>query len=272
MNLLEIFTEIKNAFGGLWQTKQRGSSLEIITPYATTNNKFVSVFLSKQGDDYIVSDGGWLNSGVYEVAVGEETYFLKILYHFQNSFEIKQIANAEGITYYYLKTANAIDIPSKLFDLTLFIQNIVSVSEIAFDDKQEKETKERFVSVANEYLKSFTDKSKLHLNSFLIPEKKDIKFNAIYNNTPSTLSLVNYVTGSSNFYFSNSISKANMLFQMAEDSSAKTFIKSKVSIIDTSADGYVPEKLASYLYHLEHHTGSLLVNWSEKERLQSILN
>lgn len=271
MNLIEIFDDIKIAFGGLWQTKQRGNSLEIITPYATTNNRFVSVFLSKQGNDYIISDGGWLNSGVYDVVIGEETCFLKILYHFQNSFEIKQIANSEGITYYYLKITNAIDIPSKLFDLTLFIQNIVSVSEIAFEDKEEKETKERFASVANEYLKSFTDKSKLHLNSFLIPEKKDIKFNAIYNNTPSTLSLINYVTGSSNLYFSNSISKANMLFQMADDSSAKSYIKSKVSIIDTSADGYVSEKLASYLYHLEHHTGSILVNWNEKEKLQSIL-
>jgi hypothetical protein len=263
MNLLDIYTDIKNAFGGLWQTKLRGNSLEIITPYATTNNRFVSVFLSKQGYDFVISDGGWLNSGVYGVVVGEETCFLKILYHFQNSFEIKQIVNTEGITYYYLKTANAIDIPSKLLDLTSFIQNIVSVSEIAFEDKEEKESKERFVSIANEFLKSFTDNDKLKLNQFLIPEKKD---------TPSSLSLVNYVTGSSSFYFSNSISKANMLFQMADDSNAKTFIKSKVSIIDTSADGYGPDKLASYLYHLEHHTGSLLVKWSEKERLQSILN
>jgi hypothetical protein len=271
MNLTEIFADIKNAFGGLWQTKQRGDSLEIITPYATTNNKFVSVFLSKQGKDFVISDGGWLYSGIYEVTVSEEVCFLKILYHFQNSFEIKQIASPEGITYYYLKTANSIDIPSKLFDLTLFIQNIVSVSEIAFDDKEEKETKERFVSVANEYLKSFTEKNKLHLNSYLIPDKKDIKFNAIYNNSPSILSLVNYVTGSSNFYFSNSISKANMLFQMATNSYLNTNIKSKISIIDTSADGYALDKLASYLSHLEHHTGSVLVNWSEKERLQSIL-
>lgn len=272
MNLLEIFTDIKNTFGGLWQTKLRGDSLEIISPYATTNNKFVSVFLSKQGDEFVISDGGWLNSGVYEVSISEETCFLKILYHFQNSFDIKQIASPEGLIYYYLKTSNAIDIPSKLFDLALFIQNITSVSEIAFEDKEEKETKERFVSIANEYLRSFTAKNKLQLNSYLNPQKRDIKFNAIYYNTQSTLSLVNYVTGSSNSYFSNSISKANMLFQMADDSNANIYIKSKVSIIDNSAAGYVPEKLSGFLYHLEYHTGSVLVNWSERERLQAILN
>jgi len=272
MNLIDIFKDIQNAFGGLWQTKQRGNSLEIITPYATTNNRFVSVFLSKQGNDFVISDGGWLHSGVYDVAIGEETCFLKVLYHFQNSFEIKQIVNTEGLTYYYLKTTNVIDIPAKLFDLTMFIQNIASVSEIAFEDKEEKETKERFVSIANEYLKSFAVKEKLKLNQYLIPDKKDIKFNAIYNNTPNKLSLINYVTGSTPYYFTGSISKTSTNFQMADDSSFKPYINSKVSIIDTSADGYVHERLASYLHHLEHHTGSILVNWSEKEKLQSILN
>ncbi len=98
MNLLEIYNDIKNAFGGLWQTKQRGSSLEIITPYATTNNKFVSVFLSKQGNDYVISDGGWLNSGVYEVSANEEDCFLKIQQHFEYSLDIKHVQNTEGVT------------------------------------------------------------------------------------------------------------------------------------------------------------------------------
>lgn len=272
MNLLDIYSDIKNAFGGLWQTKQRGNSLEIITPYATTNNKFVSVFLSKQNDEYIISDGGWINSGIYDVASKEEDCFLKIVQHFQNTFKIRQTQSPENITYFYLKATNPIDIPSKLFDLTLFIQNIVSISEIEFEDKAEKDSKARFVSIANDYLKSFTDESKLKLNSYLYPDKKDIKFNAIYLNTPSSFSLINYITGSSHSYFSNSISKANMLFQMADDSSLNTHIKSKLSIIDTKADGYVPDRLSSYFYHLKHHTGSTLINWSEKEKLHKILN
>jgi hypothetical protein len=272
MNLQEVYINIQNAFGGLWQSKQRGNSLEIITPYATTNNRFVSVFLSKQNDEFVISDGGWLNSGIYDVMPNEEGCFIKVLNHYQNSFDIKEITSSEGVLYYYVKTKNPIDIPSKLFDLSLFIQNIASVSEITFEDKAEKEAKERFVSIANEYLKSFADKSKLKINAFLMPDKKDIKFNAIYNNTPSNLSLVNYVTGSSHFYFSNSISKANMLFEMAEETAAKNFIKNKISIIDNSADGYATEKLAGYLHHLEYRTGSILINWHERERLQAILN
>jgi len=271
MNLLEIYNDIKNAFGGLWQTKQRGNSLEIITPYATTNNKFVSVFLSKQNDEYIISDGGWINGGIYEVASKEEICFLKIIQHFQSAFKIQETQSPENITYFYVKANNPIDIPSKLFDLTLFIQNIVSISEIEFEDKEDKESKERFVTIANEYLKSFTDAKKLHLNTYLNKERKDIKFNAVYNNTPSTLSLVNYVTGSSPYHFTGSIAKTSTYFQMADDSTSHQFIKNKVSIIDNIANGFVPNKIAGLLYHLEHHTGSTLINWSEKEKLHKIL-
>ena len=281
MNLLEIFTDIKRSFGGLWQTKQRGNSLEIITPYATTNNKFVSVFLSKQGNDYVVSDGGWLNSGIYEVTVNKETCFLKILEHFKNSFEIKQIQSTERIMYYYLKISNPIDIPSKLFDLTLFIQNIVSISEIAFEEKEEKETKEKFVSKANEYLKSFADEEKLKLNAPLYPEKKDIKFNAIYRNTPTSISLVNYVTGNSNAYFTSSVSKANLFFEMVDDRlnpdkgqffKNEVKVKAKVSFIDTHENESVSKKRLPFLHHLESHTGSALVYWNEKEKLKKYLN
>ena len=54
MNLQEVYINIQKSFGGLWQSKERGNSLEIITPYATTNNRFVSVFLSNQNDQSLV--------------------------------------------------------------------------------------------------------------------------------------------------------------------------------------------------------------------------
>lgn len=270
MSLLDIFTSIKSDFDGLWQTKQRGKTLEIITPYSSTNNKFISVFLTRQRDEYVISDGGWLDNGVYETTVNDEMCFLKILNHYQDSFNIKQVTNAD-IIYYYIKTKNEIDISSKLLDLALFIQSIVSVSAINFEDKVEKENKERFNSVVNKYLKSFIN-DKLQINQYLTPDKRDIKFNAIYNNTSSNMSLINYVTGSTNNNFANSISKANMLFQMAEDSHAKPFISNKLAIVDNNADGFNQNKIGGYLYHLEHHTGSTIINWSERERLKIILN
>ena len=54
-----------------------------------------------------------------------------------------------------------------------FIQNMVSVCEIEFSDKKETETKERFQSKVNEYLKQSLDIEKLNLNAFLDPNKKE---------------------------------------------------------------------------------------------------
>jgi hypothetical protein len=268
MSLEKVFQDIKKSFDSLWQTKKRGNSLEIITPYGTTNNQFVSVFVTMQGAEYIITDGGWINGGVYDnITQNEEASFLKVLYHFQSSLGIKEIVSADGTTYYYLKAINPIDIPSRVFDLASFIQNIVSVSEISFESKAEKETKARFISKANEFLKSFIQADKIKLNCFLNPEKKELKFNALYYSSPTNLKLINYITGSSLSYFANSIFKANTLYEMADDTVYKEYVSDKVSLI-----GYIPEKIAHYLSHLENHTGSKMVNWSEKEKLQTILN
>lgn len=267
----EIFDDIKKSFSGLWQTKERGNSLEIITPYATTNNRFISVFLMKQGNDFVITDGGWINSGIYDVIPGEDLCFLKIFYHYQNAFNVKEINSKEGIGYYYVKAFNEIDIPSRIFDLSLFIQNIVSISEIDFENKVEKETRELFVSKANDYLKSIINSEKIKFNSNLDPNRKEIKFNAIYYKTPNDLTLINYVTGSSLSYFSNSIFKANTLYEMAEETLYNDFIHDKVTVVDTEAIGYVPQKIGHYLLHLENHTGSKIVEWNQREKLQVLL-
>jgi hypothetical protein len=247
--------------------------LEIITPYASTFDSFISVFLTEQGNEYIITDGGWVHSGIYrEEGLNDEAVFLKIFEYYRNTYDIKDTQANNSTTFYYLKASSVIDIPSKIFDLSTFIQSIVSISEITFESKKEKETVKRFVSQANDYLKSFTNPEKLKLNEYLNPDKKEIKFNALYYKTPGKITLVNYITGSTQFHFSNSIFKANTLIEMAQESAVKAHIAEKVSVIDSNATGYIPEKIGHFLLHLENHTGSKLVNWSEREKLQSILN
>ena len=54
MKFQEIYSDITNSFGALWQYKERGNTLEIITPFATTNNRFISVFIKQQGNEFII--------------------------------------------------------------------------------------------------------------------------------------------------------------------------------------------------------------------------
>lgn len=65
----DVFGTIVKAYQSLWRFKDYGTTLEIITPVATVNNMFVSVFITKRGDDYIATDGGWIDSGLYECEI-----------------------------------------------------------------------------------------------------------------------------------------------------------------------------------------------------------
>lgn len=276
MNIDAILSDIKNSFSGIWRTKQRGKSLEIITPYATTNNRFVSVFLILRDGNYIITDGGWINSGMYDNnPSNDESCFHKVLFHFQNAYDIKE-TNSQGkssdtVNHYYVKATNQIDIASKIFDLATFIQNIASVSQIAFEDKEEKETKARFVSLANDYIKSIVTPEQIRFNSYLNAEKKEIKFNAMYYRNQNEITLLNYVTGNTVSYFSNSIFKANTLFEMADESIYRKHVSKKIALVDTNATGFVKEKIAHYLIHLQKHTGTETLEWVNRDKLASIL-
>ena len=63
----DLLNDIITAYSSLWSFKKRGNSIEIVTPVSTTNDVFVSVFLTMRGDEYVVTDGGWIDAGVYDI-------------------------------------------------------------------------------------------------------------------------------------------------------------------------------------------------------------
>ena len=96
----DIIEEIIKAFSSLWKIKQRGDSIEIITPVTTSNDSFVSVFLTRRGDEYVVTDGGWIDAGVYNIDEESNINFNSIVNHFQASYGILSL-HARGLYYYY---------------------------------------------------------------------------------------------------------------------------------------------------------------------------
>jgi hypothetical protein len=273
MSTLEnIYNDITSTFGNLWSYKIRGKSIEIITPFATTNHRFISVFLTIQGTDYIVTDGGWIEQGIYDNNFNlDEDCFKKIILHYQNVYNVKEIKNGAKTTYFYKKTANPISISSIVFDLSTFISTLVSLSFVEYTEKEERETKERFNKKANLYLSQIVDSDKIKFNA-PIDEHKKIKFSAIINTNKSELILINYITGSSDYYFNNSISKTNMMYEMALKTPYSRFIRKKISVVDTDATGYIPQKVNPFLRHLSENTKCVEVNWHEREKLPSLIN
>jgi hypothetical protein len=62
------------------------------------------------------------------------------------------------------------------------------------------------------------------------------------------------------------------MFEMALKTQYSRFIRKKISIIDTEATGYIPQKVNPFLSHLSENTNCVEVNWHERERLPSLID
>ena len=272
MKSQKVFESIKEEFCSLWSFKLKGETLEIITPYSTTTSKFVSIFLTQRNKEFIVSDGGWLLSEMYDNSIDfDDEMFAKAFYYFENQYEIKSI-EATSATFYYKKTYNAALVPSLVYEMANFISAVVSSSQVQFQNLDEKETKKLFEGHARSYINSLVPKDgsrTLMFRKALSDDDnlKSIKFSAIsqYNNQ---LTLINYVTGSTIDYFANSIGKANIMFEVGEKSKFKKNIKNKIALIDDTAKGFDKKRLAGYLDMLETTTKRHNILWHQRELLK----
>lgn len=96
-----VFNTIINAYNSLWHVKNFGKTLEIITPVATVNDMFVSVFITRRGEDYVVTDGGWIDEGLYECEVPWNSgVFHKIGHFYVENLRI-QTTEAQGKKFYF---------------------------------------------------------------------------------------------------------------------------------------------------------------------------
>jgi len=271
MKLDAIFQNVRSEFSHLWQFKARGQSLEIITPFTTSSHKFVSVFLTERDGGYIISDGGWIDLGIYDNIFSlEDDAFQKLFFYYLEVYQIKEVTGKDGKKHFYKKTEKPASVPSIVFDLATFISNIISSSEVEFSDVAEKETKSRFKKLANNYIQSIVPNDKIEWGAPL-GERRDIRFNAIYQKTNTKLILINYITGSTLSYFTSSIARANIYSEMADESYMKDYIEKKIILIDTDANGYQQDRSDSLLLHTMTHNKSSSVKWSEKEKLSALL-
>lgn len=271
--LLIIFKNIKEEFCSLWSFKERGETLEIITPYTTTSNNFVSVFLTVKNKEFIVSDGGWLSDDTYEASLDfEDDVFAKVFAYYKNFFDIK-IIRANDLDYYFKKTDKKNLIPNLVFDIANFISAVSSSSQIQFIDIREKEEKARFNKEANIFLTALipkADKPNLYFRKSVDDNLKAIKFSAIATKN-SQITLINYVTGSTPEYFIGSIGKANITFEVVNKSTVKDHIKYKVALINDTAPGFNKDKLNVYLEQLENTTKNHNILWHQRDKLKTII-
>ena len=269
-NLLDIFKTIKDDFCSLTTYKLRGESLEIITPFSTLNNKFVSVFIKEIKGKYVISDAGWTDLNYYDINISEESDDIieRIFTYYQQSFEISTTSDKAGTLHYFKTCENPRDIPGNVYDLANFVVGAVNSLGIRYKDEKEEKERETFRKDANTFLKvNYNDNVKLQKS---LDDFQNIRFNALITKN-SDIFLVSYVTGSSSYYFTNDLRKTIVNFEISEKSKYRSFIREKVSIINDQADGYHPEKLSSMMDLLNEKVTQEPIKWSEKEKILEII-
>lgn len=268
--LLEIFEQIKKDFCSLTDYKMRGETIEIVTPFSTMNNKFVSVFLKESKSGFLISDGGWIDMNFYEIAINEESEDIieRLMGYYQHGYKVESTSDKAGTIYYFKLCSNLVDIASCVYDMANFTVGVLNALGASYKDEKEEKERETFRKDANEFLRA-NYKDNLKLQSSL-DDFKNIKFNALITRK-SDLFLVTYITGSSSYYFTNDLRKTIVNFEISEKSKYNSFIKERISIINDEANGYHPLKLRSVLDLLNEKVSREPIKWTEKEKILDLI-
>lgn len=152
-NAEQLFLDIKSDFNSLWSFKQRGETLEIITPFSTLDGSFISVFLTQREDRFIVTDGQNLFRFIIEHGIKTNNKFLE-----ETAFHYG-IRTSKNNHFYFKSTNNIKLLSSYVYDLIHFY-NAVFNDAFLYGEKEIQE--HRFSTKVNRLLdKKIVDNIKL---------------------------------------------------------------------------------------------------------------
>lgn len=234
----------------------------------TTSDAFVSVFVTKRGDDYIVTDGGWISAGYYESDIDlQGKAYERLFQYYIDNFNILQTIG-HGRTLYYKKVREKMLVVNAVFELSHFISSVVSGANIQFQADKKEITFRR--SVRN-FLSTEFEEGIFKFGQKLAPNSS-IEFGAI-SNIGGHLQLLNVVTGSNTGYYRDSLCRSNMYFDYAKSVADRFRINKTIAILDdTTPSVYNAPAVKEFIALSEERVGNLLLPWSKKSKLEELLS
>ena len=264
-----IFKLVKTAYQSLWKIKNHGDTIELITPMVTTNDMFISVFVTRRGDDYIVTDGGWLMAGVYECELDQQgRIYSRVFDYYFKSFGILETSYKQR-TFYYKKIQRIEFLPNLVFDMSNFISSVVSTAKIQYNaDKVERTFKKK----ARLFLER-TFETGLFEYDKPVDDKLGIRFNAI-SHFDGQLQLFNFVSGSSSNYYANALCRTITNFEMVRPLQEQLHINKTITLIDDSQPNVMQSpQVITYLrhtYELER-ADNRVVKWTGASQIRELI-
>lgn len=267
----ELLPILIKDFGSLWQCRSRGDTLEIVTPFSTATQRFVSVFIRQRADGYIVSDGGWLLEGSYFKHDPEQ--LIKIPFDLVDFFSTSlgiASTEAEERRIYFKKCTQSSLLSSVVHDVASFIVNVVSAESFVTNKEEDVEGKKYFQTRANSFLSSHFDKTNIKLRH-RFDDLRGVVFNAVIEKQ-SELSIVAYITGSTDYYFAGDLRKAIVNFELSEKSKYRPHIRNRLSLIDDEANGYSANRMDAAMDLMREKTTHEPILWSQKDSLIELIS
>lgn len=269
----EVFEEIISAFQSLWSVKYHGeTTIEISTPIATTTDMFVSVFVTRRGSEFVVTDGAWLYEEVYNDVIHTDTKHEKILQYYKEKFDILETQSGNR-TYYYKKVEALNLLPNLVFDIANFIGAIASTNDIAFSaDKAIFGFKRK----ATEFLKKEVARNAedFEFDKPLPNQKNGVRFSAVQRRG-NVVSVVNFVSGSTSTNFVNSLCRSKANIEIAREQRDADFSIGLCAILydDNILNHFSSGMAQEYLDHLrrKEDEGYSVFPWVQRNSLQRLL-
>lgn len=270
----DILSVLKEDFCSLWNYRERGNTIEIITPMSTITQSFISVFITKRNSSYVVSDGGWIQTHIQELLENTTDEDNKILDYFLAHYKI-QIHSADKKKYYF-KTHNDVKMLSAMtYDVAQFTLNTIN----ALYSKYEIETQEnihahRFDTIVNRQLQSRIDAEnfKYFKNYQALNDLKMIRFSAcIQSKNSDSIIIMMHITGSNATHFSNSVGRANQNFEIAKKSRFYNNTR-RISILNDNASGYAPSSTEQNIFIDNLKDKSDIISWNNLDEKKFIID
>lgn len=259
-----LFNDIIKAFSSLWSFKKRGNSIEIVTPVSTTNDVFVSVFLTMRGDEYIVTDGGWIDAGVYDIDEVNNSQLESIISHYKSAYGIISL-DAKQLTFFYKKTNNPLFVPNLVFDVSSFIGGIVN-SSLAQVSRNVDKKYNIFASEAKKFIVQNVPEESILPKHYLKERFPSLNFGAAIK-TGNHISLFNFSSGSSDAYYVNSLCKSKASFEIVNNDDSEGLFKNKILLLDDTSNHIRNRKVGVYVELIRKQGICDLTMWSDRNSM-----
>lgn len=263
LNCKDFLGMLKGDFGALWHCKQLGKTIEITTPYLYPDNSFVSIFITKRSNRFIVSDSGHA-SEFFQSAKDDEPFFASLISKARVVHNVSEYKQGER-TFYFKETKDIKLISSLAFDVASFLVASSNAAELALAEEDSAD-KNSFRARADKYIRPQITRGRIIKFNQKIPEVKEATFSAVIT-APSKLWIVIYLTGSNLKYFQLSVANAIFNVESANHSTIRPHIRGIYSLLNDEAIGYQPNHLNQRLGRLSTVTKSQIIPWRQKEEL-----